>query len=409
MVCNLYAFYASSRLKKHLLQKTTLENYIMPLTSHALSSSSLCVQDSTISPDITPPFKTAMILAAGFGSRMKNLTEDCPKPMLPYHGRPIIDYTIERLRACGVQKIIINMHHQADIIKQHLQGQEDICLIFEEDILETGGGIKNALPFIPPHEPLLVINGDSFWDDAPHEDLPPSTQATLSTEKGSEHSTPKEKQAYPRGFQTLLMLRRKWDMISNPRESMLLLLYPATKEREDWEREDLGREDLGREDLEHKNLEKENLRQEALEKRSLEKRDLEKRSLGQENLKSGDFVYKTHEHPTLTQQNQKAMDTKTHLSQEVSSVHGITWSSHQPKRQDPHESSFNEPSISEKSYFFTGIQVVHPALYPIVPERQFSNKKLFIQCEKNNTLYGTTLRGLWYHFNTPESLERPYL
>jgi MurNAc alpha-1-phosphate uridylyltransferase len=109
----------------------------------------------------------AMILAAGFGVRMRPLTNDRPKPLIEVAGKALIDYGLERLREAGVQKAVVNGHYRAEQILQWSQRQSAPEVLFSDEqaeILDTGGGIAKALPLLG-HKPFFVINSDSFWLD----------------------------------------------------------------------------------------------------------------------------------------------------------------------------------------------------------------------------------------------------
>lgn len=103
-----------------------------------------------------------MIFAAGFGTRMGALTDDVPKPMLQFNGRPLIDYCIDLLRDAGVTNIVANTHYLPDTLERHLH---DLGVITnrEEVILETGGGLKEALPLLGSG-PVITMNPDVLWD-----------------------------------------------------------------------------------------------------------------------------------------------------------------------------------------------------------------------------------------------------
>ncbi|WAC06237.1 MAG: NDP-sugar synthase [Thermodesulfobacteriota bacterium] len=106
----------------------------------------------------------AIILAAGFGIRMKPLSDRCPKPLLPVLGRPIIDYTISRLKTFGVKAIGVNICHLADKMQKYLGNGSrwgvDITLSREQEILGTGGGMGGFRSFLLGEEAFLVNNGD---------------------------------------------------------------------------------------------------------------------------------------------------------------------------------------------------------------------------------------------------------
>ena len=108
--------------------------------------------------------KTAMVMAAGFGKRLRPLTDTVPKPMVKVLGRPMIDVVLDRLVAAGVERAVVNLHHLGDVIRDHLKARGDIEILYSEEpqILETGGGIKQALPLLGP-EPFFVVNAKIIW------------------------------------------------------------------------------------------------------------------------------------------------------------------------------------------------------------------------------------------------------
>jgi len=115
----------------------------------------------------------AMILAAGFGERLRPLTETTPKPLLQVGGKPLIQYHIENLANAGVREIVVNTSWLGEMIEAYLgDGSRFGVEIFwsrENAPLETGGGIRRALPYLGG-EPFLVVNGD-VWTDYPLESL----------------------------------------------------------------------------------------------------------------------------------------------------------------------------------------------------------------------------------------------
>lgn len=108
--------------------------------------------------------ETAMILAAGFGTRMRPLTDTMPKPLVPVAGVPLIDRIIDRLADAGVRRIVVNAHYKAGMLADHLAARTpEILLSYEPALLDTGGGIKNALALLG--ETFFVVNSDILWLD----------------------------------------------------------------------------------------------------------------------------------------------------------------------------------------------------------------------------------------------------
>ena len=122
--------------------------------------------------DLSLP-KTAMVMAAGYGTRLRPLTNTVPKAMVKVLGRPMIDVVLDRLAAAGVARAVINLHHLGEVIRDHLKTRKDLEIIFSEEteILETGGGTKKALPLLGP-DPFFVVNAKIIWlngrEDALH-------------------------------------------------------------------------------------------------------------------------------------------------------------------------------------------------------------------------------------------------
>ena len=111
-----------------------------------------------------PHIKTAFILGAGLGTRLRPLTNNMPKPLLNIGGRPIITYAMEHLRAIGIQKFIINTHHCPDQYSEAFPdgNWQGIPITFRHEpiLLDTAGGIKNIEDLIVDDERILVYNGD---------------------------------------------------------------------------------------------------------------------------------------------------------------------------------------------------------------------------------------------------------
>ena len=106
-----------------------------------------------------------MIFAAGLGTRLKPLTDTMPKALVRVGGQPLLWHVIMKLKAAGYERIVVNVHHFAQQIIDYLQASDnfglDICISDETSgLLETGGGIKKALPLFDPSEPILIHNVD---------------------------------------------------------------------------------------------------------------------------------------------------------------------------------------------------------------------------------------------------------
>jgi MurNAc alpha-1-phosphate uridylyltransferase len=110
---------------------------------------------------------TAMVLAAGLGKRMRPLTATRPKPLVEVAGKPLLDHCLDRLRAAGVRKAVVNVHYLADALEAHLSRVGGIEIAVSDErrqLLETGGGLVHALPLIDA-DPFLVVNSDNLWVD----------------------------------------------------------------------------------------------------------------------------------------------------------------------------------------------------------------------------------------------------
>jgi N-acetyl-alpha-D-muramate 1-phosphate uridylyltransferase len=120
--------------------------------------------------------KTAMVLAAGKGERMRPLTLRMPKPLVPLAGRPLIDHVLDRLAQAGVKTAIVNVHYLPDQLEAHVlnrQGKPPKILVSDERgvLLDTGGGAKKALPLLG-HGPFFIHNADSVWSEGASPALP---------------------------------------------------------------------------------------------------------------------------------------------------------------------------------------------------------------------------------------------
>jgi NDP-sugar pyrophosphorylase family protein len=105
-----------------------------------------------------------MVLAAGVGSRLKPLTDDIPKALIEIGGRPLIEIVLRRLAAAGVRDVIVNVFHHADRLADFLHSWSDPSLRIEisreQDLLDTGGGLKKAGPFLAGGKPFFLHNAD---------------------------------------------------------------------------------------------------------------------------------------------------------------------------------------------------------------------------------------------------------
>jgi MurNAc alpha-1-phosphate uridylyltransferase len=111
------------------------------------------------------PPKAAMVLGAGLGKRLRPLTDGLPKPLVEVAGQPLIGHAIDRLALAGVERVVVNLHYKAAMIDATLAGRTHPRIEFsrETELLETGGGVKHALPLLG--DIFFVLNGDVFWLD----------------------------------------------------------------------------------------------------------------------------------------------------------------------------------------------------------------------------------------------------
>src|SRR5665809_2635 len=113
--------------------------------------------------------RTAMVLAAGLGERMRPLTLQMPKPLVPLVGKTLLDHVLDRLASAGVKTAIVNVHYLPDQLEAHVQGREgqppEIVISDERGVLlNTGGGVVKALPLLGPG-PFFINNADSVWSE----------------------------------------------------------------------------------------------------------------------------------------------------------------------------------------------------------------------------------------------------
>ncbi|MBN9065066.1 MAG: nucleotidyltransferase family protein [Rhizobiales bacterium] len=121
---------------------------------------------------MSPIPSKAMVLAAGLGTRMRPLTEKTPKPLIEVGGKKLLDWGLDSLERAGVAEAIVNIHHLPDRMRAHLAKRTAPHIVISDEterLLESGGGIVKAPPFLGPG-PFLVLNADTFWveDGAPN-------------------------------------------------------------------------------------------------------------------------------------------------------------------------------------------------------------------------------------------------
>ncbi len=118
--------------------------------------------------------ETAMVMAAGLGKRMRPLTATRPKPLIEVGGKPLLDHVLDRLRAAGVKKVVVNVHYLADAVEAHLATRAHGLEVRISDerplLLETGGGLIHAEPLIDA-DPFIAVNSDNLWVDGPADTL----------------------------------------------------------------------------------------------------------------------------------------------------------------------------------------------------------------------------------------------
>lgn len=111
-----------------------------------------------------------MVLAAGLGTRMRPLTDDRPKPMVPVSGKSLLDHCLDRIAEAGIARAVVNVHYLADQIERHVAQRSRPPQVAISDeralLLETGGGMVRALPLIGS-DPFFAINSDNVWLDGP--------------------------------------------------------------------------------------------------------------------------------------------------------------------------------------------------------------------------------------------------
>jgi N-acetyl-alpha-D-muramate 1-phosphate uridylyltransferase len=111
--------------------------------------------------------KRAFVLAAGLGTRMRPYNGAIPKPLVAVGGKPLIDYSLDRLAAVGVERAVVNVHHLADALERYLASRKKPQILISDErgaLLGTGGGIAKALPKLGG-APFFLVNSDTLWLD----------------------------------------------------------------------------------------------------------------------------------------------------------------------------------------------------------------------------------------------------
>ncbi|GHC51580.1 nucleotidyltransferase family protein [Neogemmobacter tilapiae] len=103
-----------------------------------------------------------MLFAAGFGTRMGTLTADRPKPLIPVAGKPLMDHALDLADAAKISKVVVNLHYRGDQIREHLAARPILFSDESDLILETGGGLRAAMPLLQ-ESPVIVLNSDAVW------------------------------------------------------------------------------------------------------------------------------------------------------------------------------------------------------------------------------------------------------
>jgi MurNAc alpha-1-phosphate uridylyltransferase len=117
--------------------------------------------------------RSAMVLAAGRGERMRPLTDRVPKPLVAVAGLPLIDHVLDRLAAVGVERAVVNVHYLADAIERHLAARKRPRIVISDErekLLDTGGGVVKALAALGG-EPFFHVNSDTIWIDGVRSNL----------------------------------------------------------------------------------------------------------------------------------------------------------------------------------------------------------------------------------------------
>lgn len=116
---------------------------------------------------------TAMVFAAGLGTRMRPLSDTVPKSLIKVGGKALIDHSLDRFAAAGLSTAVVNVHRYADQVEAHLSGRRAPKMVISDErtkLLDQGGGIRKALPYLKT-APFFLCNTDSFWIEGPQPNL----------------------------------------------------------------------------------------------------------------------------------------------------------------------------------------------------------------------------------------------
>jgi MurNAc alpha-1-phosphate uridylyltransferase len=115
----------------------------------------------------------AIVLAAGLGKRMLPITATMPKPLVKVAGQSLIDFALDKLHEAGMETVVVNVHHFADMLEAHLRARKIPRILISDErdeLLETGGGVKKALPLLG-EDPFVTFNSDSMWIEGANPNL----------------------------------------------------------------------------------------------------------------------------------------------------------------------------------------------------------------------------------------------
>ena len=106
--------------------------------------------------------RPVLLFAAGLGTRMGVLTQDCPKPLIEVAKKPLIDHALDLIERADVGPIVVNVHYKADMMREHLATKNILISDETNALLETGGGLRHALPILAA-SPVVTLNTDAIW------------------------------------------------------------------------------------------------------------------------------------------------------------------------------------------------------------------------------------------------------